>query len=185
MHAVDAAASFDARKLRQSEVVAFFCDLSPCVIGIKACGTAHYEARELIAWGHTVRLIVWSRNIVGIRSVADTGGLIGVNALSVLLVWSRKDAPNADTGPFPPPPLASISKYVDVVYDIRHLVGIDYIGIGSDFTFGSAQITPFPSQSFLYPPEMTNSQRDGLVYVRDFNRVGDLPVLRAELVRRG
>jgi membrane dipeptidase len=118
-----------------------------------------------------------------IRGIADTGGLIGVNALSVFLVWSRKDAPDADTGPFPPP--ASISKYVDVVDYIRRLVGIDYIGIGSDFTFGNAQITPLPSQSFLYPPEMTYSQPDGLDYVRNFNRVGDLPVLRAELVRRG
>jgi membrane dipeptidase len=117
-----------------------------------------------------------------IKGIADTGGLIGVNALSVFLLWSRRDGPHADTGPFPP--LASISKYVDVVDYLRHLVGIDHIGIGSDFTFGSAQITPLPSQSFLYPPEMTYSQPRGLDYVENFNRVGDLPVLRAELERR-
>ncbi len=29
------------------------------------------------------------------------------------------------------PPLASISKYVDVMDYIRRLVGIDYVGIGS------------------------------------------------------
>ena len=64
-------------------------------------------------------------------------------------------------------------------------MGIDYIGIGSDFTVGYAQITPPPSQSFLYPPEMTYNQPKGLDYVKNFGRVGDLPNLRAELVRRG
>jgi microsomal dipeptidase-like Zn-dependent dipeptidase len=38
---------------------------------------------------------------------------------------------------------------------IRRLVGIDYIGIVSDFTYGNPQITPPPSQTFRYPPEMT------------------------------
>jgi len=121
-----------------------------------------------------------------IKGIADTGGLIGANALSCFLTWSRKDGANidrADNGPFPPP--ASLSKYVDVIDYIRHLVGIDYIGIGSDFTVGDAQITPPPSQSFLYPPEMTYNQPKGLDYVKNFGRVGDLPNLRAELVRRG
>jgi membrane dipeptidase len=87
-----------------------------------------------------------------IKGIADTGGLIGVNPLNALLVWSRKDAPFADTGPFPP--VAGISKYVDVMDYIRRLVGIDYIGIGTDFTNGPPFLTPLPSQSFLYPPEM-------------------------------
>jgi membrane dipeptidase len=118
-----------------------------------------------------------------IKGIADTGGLIGVNPLNALLVWSRKDAPFADTGPFPP--VAGISKYVDVMDYIRRLVGIDYIGIGTDFTNGPPFLTPPPSQSFLYPPEMAYNQPNGLDYVRNFNQVGDLPYLRAELVRHG
>ena len=121
-----------------------------------------------------------------IKGIADTGGLIGVNPLNVLLVWSRKDGANssrADNGPFPP--VASISKYVDVMDYVRRLVGIDYIGIGTDFTNGPPFLTPLPSQSFLYPPEMGYNQPTGLDYVRNFNRVADLPYLRAELVRRG
>jgi transposase len=31
--------------------------LAPCRIGVEACGTAHYWARELIALGHEVRLM--------------------------------------------------------------------------------------------------------------------------------
>src|SRR3546814_11899596 len=35
----------------------FFSKLSPCLIGVEACGTAHYWARTLAAMGHEVRLI--------------------------------------------------------------------------------------------------------------------------------
>jgi membrane dipeptidase len=81
--------------------------------------------------------------------------------------------------------VASISKYVDVMDYIRRLVGIDHVGIGSDFTNGNNPGQPLPSQSFLYPPEMAYNQPNGLDYVRNFSRPADLPVLRAELVRRG
>lgn len=54
-----------------------------------------------------------------------------------------------------------------------------------DFTFGSAQITLLASRSILYPTEMAYNQLKGLDNVQNFERVGDLPVPRAELVRRG
>ena len=45
------------RKLRRSQVLGFFAKLPPCVIGIEACASAHYWARELRELGHSVRLI--------------------------------------------------------------------------------------------------------------------------------
>ena len=45
------------RKLRRSEVLRFFEKMSPCLVGMEACGTAHYWAREIAALGHEVRLI--------------------------------------------------------------------------------------------------------------------------------
>src|SRR6201985_2294194 len=45
------------RKLRRSEVVAYFGSLEPCLVGIEACATAHHWARELSTLGHEVRLI--------------------------------------------------------------------------------------------------------------------------------
>ena len=45
------------RKLRREEVLAFFAGLPPCLVGMEACATAHYWARELRALGHDVRLI--------------------------------------------------------------------------------------------------------------------------------
>lgn len=45
------------RKLRRGELLAFFAKLSPCLVGLEACGSAHYWAREIAALGHEVRLI--------------------------------------------------------------------------------------------------------------------------------
>jgi transposase len=45
------------RQLRRSEMLAFFRKLSPCVIGMEACASAHYWVRELSALGHAVRLM--------------------------------------------------------------------------------------------------------------------------------
>jgi transposase len=45
------------KRLRRSQVVAFFAGLEPALVGIEACGSAHYWGRELRALGHDVRLI--------------------------------------------------------------------------------------------------------------------------------
>jgi transposase len=38
-------------------MLTFFTRLEPCLIGIEACGSSHYWARELTRLGHTVRII--------------------------------------------------------------------------------------------------------------------------------
>ena len=45
------------RRLSRGKVLAFFGKLSPCLIGIEACASAHHWARELSAQGHEVRLM--------------------------------------------------------------------------------------------------------------------------------
>lgn len=45
------------RKLRRSEVIAYFGSLAPCLVGMEACATAHHWAREVTAMGHEVRLM--------------------------------------------------------------------------------------------------------------------------------
>src|ERR1700756_2620202 len=58
LHGVDAAGkAVLRRKLQRSEVLAFFKALPPCLVGIEACGTAHYWAREIRELGHEVRLM--------------------------------------------------------------------------------------------------------------------------------
>jgi transposase len=58
VHGVDATGECVLRKrLRRSQVVPFFARLPRCLIGLEACATAHYWARELQALGHEVRLM--------------------------------------------------------------------------------------------------------------------------------
>ena len=45
------------RRLRRAQVVPYFAALPPCLIGMEACATAHFWARELRSLGHEVRLM--------------------------------------------------------------------------------------------------------------------------------
>lgn len=46
------------KTLKRDQVVEFFpAQVPPCLIGIEACGSAHYWARTLTELGHTVRLM--------------------------------------------------------------------------------------------------------------------------------
>lgn len=58
VHGVDAGGAVVViKKLRREKVLAFFKTLAPCLVGMEACGTAHYWAREIGALGHTVKLM--------------------------------------------------------------------------------------------------------------------------------
>jgi transposase len=45
------------KPLKRGQVLPFFARLEPCLIGMEACGSAHYWARKLTALGHTVKLM--------------------------------------------------------------------------------------------------------------------------------
>jgi transposase len=58
VHGVDVRGATVLRKqLRRGQVVGFFATLPRCLVGLEACATAHYWARELQALGHEVRLM--------------------------------------------------------------------------------------------------------------------------------
>jgi transposase len=58
VHGVDEAGHVVVkRRLRRAQVIAYFASLPPCLIGMEACATAHFWARELGALGHEVRLM--------------------------------------------------------------------------------------------------------------------------------
>ena len=58
VHGVDAAGRTVVRKrLARGRVLTFFANLPPCVVGLEACGGAHFWARELQALGHDARLM--------------------------------------------------------------------------------------------------------------------------------
>jgi transposase len=58
VHGVDTAGAVSFRRaLRRGQMLAWFGKLPPCLVGMEACATSHYWARELTRLGHEVRLI--------------------------------------------------------------------------------------------------------------------------------
>jgi len=45
------------KRLHRKQMIPFFSKLSPCLIGVEACATAHHWARTLTEMGHEVRLM--------------------------------------------------------------------------------------------------------------------------------
>ena len=58
IHGVDEHGHVVLRKqVSRSQLPAFFANLQPCLVGMEACGSAHFWARKLAGFGHEVRLM--------------------------------------------------------------------------------------------------------------------------------
>jgi transposase len=58
LHGVDERSKAVLKKvLKRAQMVSYFANLPPCLIGMEACGSAHYWARKLREFGHTVKLM--------------------------------------------------------------------------------------------------------------------------------
>jgi transposase len=58
VHGVDRSGAVVLRRqLRRAAVEKFFAQVSPCTVGVEACGTAHHWARVIGRYGHQVRLM--------------------------------------------------------------------------------------------------------------------------------
>ena len=89
VHGIDVAEKVVVRKqLRRGQVMKFFEALSPCLIGMEACATAHYWARELMKLGHEVRLMP-AKDVKAYvkRNKNDTAD---AEAICEAVLWRRK-----------------------------------------------------------------------------------------------
>ena len=57
VHAIAADGTVLKKRLRRGQVYSFFAALKPCLVGVEACATAHFWARQLRELGHDVRLM--------------------------------------------------------------------------------------------------------------------------------
>ena len=58
IHGVDERGKAVLRKqLKRKDVMSFFANLEPCLVGMEACAGAHYWARKFSQYGHTARLM--------------------------------------------------------------------------------------------------------------------------------
>src|SRR5215813_8583915 len=74
VHGIDADGNVVARRqLKRRYVLMFFQKLPPCLVGIEACASSHYWSRELLALGHTVRLMPPARRTTPQRPIVAFG----------------------------------------------------------------------------------------------------------------
>ena len=76
-----------SRKLKRSKMLEFFLQVERCRIGMEACGSAHYWARELVAMGHEVVLIPPAY----IKPYVKRGKNDAVDAAAICEAMSRPD----------------------------------------------------------------------------------------------
>jgi transposase len=75
------------RKLSRAKMRAFFAKTAPCRVGMEACGSGHYWARELVAMGHQVALIPPAY----VRPYVKRGKNDAADAAAVCEAMSRPD----------------------------------------------------------------------------------------------
>jgi transposase len=75
------------RKLSRTKIRAFFARIAPCRVGMEACGSAHYWARELTTMGHEVVLMPPA----SIKPYVKRGKNDAVDAAAVCEAMSQTD----------------------------------------------------------------------------------------------
>jgi membrane dipeptidase len=115
-------------------------------------------------------------------AIANTGGVIGINALSDFHNRNAKSALiQGDQSP-----QVSLDKHLDQYDYFKKLVGVEHIGLGPDFEFGtqwSTQGEPSADVSLNWP--YGESSVGGLLYIKDYENISKLPNLIRGLRGRG
>ncbi len=106
-----------------------------------------------------------------LEALAECGGVIGITAYG----------PLCETKPGVRPALGDMIDHIAYVAD---LVGVDHVGIGSDF-FESESAVRFHAFFRVRYPEVFGDYRLDNVYFDDFNRVDHFPLLTQALIDRG
>lgn len=77
------------RQLKRGEVREFFAKLAPALVGMEACGGAHYWAREIAKFGHTIKMM----NPKYVKSFVKTNKSDRADAAAIAEAASRCTVP--------------------------------------------------------------------------------------------
>jgi membrane dipeptidase len=105
-----------------------------------------------------------------LKALGRHGGVIGITAYSPFCETKRGVRPTLD-------------DLLDHVTYVAELVGIDHVGIGSDFFEAESEIR-FARHSLSHPEVRGNYESIATVYVEGFSRIEHFPRLTEALVRR-
>ena len=109
-----------------------------------------------------------------IDAIAATGGVIGLTAVNDFHVRGR-----GDTGDVPH---VGIEEHVDQYDYIRNRVGVDHVGLGTDFVDGMAIPYGGGINAEIIPADMVS---EPWRFIRGFESIAELPNLIDGLRRRG
>ena len=115
-------------------------------------------------------------------AIANTEGVIGINALCD---FHNRNA-NSALIQGDQSPQVSLEKHLDQYDYFKKLVGVEHIGLGPDFEFGtkwSTQGEPSADVSLNWP--YGESSVGGLLYIKDYEDISKLPNLVRGLQGRG
>ena len=114
------------------------------------------------------------------EAIAKTGGVIGLTAISDFHVRSRETASIHGKRS----PRATLDDYLEQFDYARALLGVDHIGIGSDFPWGWGEtFEMIPSDSLTFPPHALSEGH--VETVEGFADSSELPNVIAGLRDRG
>lgn len=139
-----------------------------------ALDAAGFSAAPIIVSHANVRKLCHSpRNLPDevIKAIAGSGGVVGITAY----------APFCETRAGVRP---AIDGYIDHIAYVADLVGIDHVGIGSDF-FDGESLVRFERFFRLRYPEIVREYTIDTVYVDGLGTVDDFPRITEALGRRG
>jgi membrane dipeptidase len=115
-------------------------------------------------------------------AIAKTGGVIGVNALCDFHNRNAKSALiQGDQSP-----QVTLDKHLDQYDYFKKLIGVEHIGLGPDFEFGTKwSVGGEPSADVSLNWPYGESSVGGLLYIKDYENISKLPNLVTGLRGRG
>lgn len=113
------------------------------------------------------------------EAIAQTGGVIGVTAISDFLVRSANSVAQG-----PRSSQATLDMLLDQYDYLKRLVGIDHVALGPDFIWGwGNSYTHKGEDNMVFPPDAMSDGPSQLV--KDFENISKLPNLEHGLAARG
>ena len=113
------------------------------------------------------------------ESIARTGGVIGLTAISDFLVRNAATAKRDGVTS----PVATLPVLLDHFDHGKRLVGAEHLGLGPDFNWGQDPVEVDPSDTVSFSPEMLSA--GPIRTTKGFEDISKLPALIAGLKERG
>jgi membrane dipeptidase len=154
--------------------------------------TGEQTSFDALAISHGVPVVCTHTNVAALNpnpratsdrlfeAIAKTGGMVGVTAISDFHMRSAASVARNE----PRSPQATLEAHLDQYDYLKRLIGVDHIGLGTDFIWGwgnsyvhsSADNMVFPAEAMSDGPSQV---------VRDFENISKLGSLERGLSRRG